>query len=359
MRRGLVALVSVVFVTGCERLESPADSTPSDLASARGTDTLLLDAQCSDPGVCGCDFIGYDLDESGTDETCVHTTAVVEGTLGVGARVEAGAEVWANASLGPGATLGAGSILAERATVASGAIIGSGVVIGRRASIGADARIGDGSSIGRAAIVEEDVDASVGELTLGYASRLGARTQVTGTFTTLGNLASVGADSLIGGQVVVARSSSFGNFTILGQGAVIGPEVVGADSVNIGNGVRVRKQCSFEDDTTVGANSRIGRGTQMWEGSSVGTGATLRALVTVDTYARVEDDEYIPRGTFVTGSDGGPGSDPFIADAPPIVAATVDIFNHACETLLPTPAKRQGGTKKTCNFYMHFSRKRI
>ena len=25
--------------------------------------------------------------------------------------------------------------------------------------------------------------------------------------------------------------------------------------------------------------------------------------------------------------------------APPIVAATVDIFNHACETLLPTPAK--------------------
>ena len=38
----------------------------------------------------------------------------------------------------------------------------------------------------------------------------------------------------------------------------------------------------------------------MWEGSSVGTGATLRALVTVDTYARVEDDEYIPRGTFVT-----------------------------------------------------------
>ena len=80
--RTMVSVVVLVALTGCEPTTVRLDG--SDGAFARGDTAdsgLLLQPQCADPGVCGCDFTGYDLDASGSDETCIHDGANVDGAM--------------------------------------------------------------------------------------------------------------------------------------------------------------------------------------------------------------------------------------------------------------------------------------
>ncbi len=107
----------LIMVAACGGLEQAPQAENSDGQWLRSIDTgdsgLLLEAQCADPGYCGCDYIGYDLEGPVGDETCVHSTALVLGDLGAGALVQAGATVSFRASLGSGATLGADAFLAS------------------------------------------------------------------------------------------------------------------------------------------------------------------------------------------------------------------------------------------------------
>ncbi|MFT6375282.1 MAG: UDP-3-O-[3-hydroxymyristoyl] glucosamine N-acyltransferase [bacterium] len=247
----------------------------------------------------------------------MHSTALVLGDIAAGAQVEAGATVSFRASLGPGATLSAGAFLAPRANVGEDAIIGVNTVIGRATTIGARTEIGDNSAIRRDATVGVDVDASVGDLTMGYASFLGDRSVVLGTNVVLGNLVTIGADSELGANVVVARAATFGDVTSLGQGTVIGPEVSALAGLTTGANTRIRKGTIFGADVTLGTGVRIGRDSELRQGAQVGDNTTLRSEVTVGTFYEVESDAYIQRSTVFEDQSGA-----FVPDQAPNVVIT-------------------------------------
>jgi NDP-sugar pyrophosphorylase family protein len=283
---------------------------------------LWLDPQCADPGFCGCDYVGYDLEAPVGDETCVHIGAVVDGVVGAGALVEAGAYIGVSASLGTGSVLGENALLAPRSQVGDNTTIGANAIIGRGASVGDRSEIGDDSVVFRNATIGDDVDASVGLLSLGYASSLGDRSEILGTGVVIGNLTSIGADSTLGANVVIARGATFGDFTAIGASSVIGPEVSALGGITLGTGVRIRKGVTLADDVNVGSGVRIGRDSELREGAQVSDNAVLRAAVTVGTYYTVDEDAYIPRGTTLEDQSGAGGGDPFSADALPVVVIT-------------------------------------
>ncbi len=152
---------------------------------------------------------------------------------------------------------------------------------------------------------------------MGHSSFLGDRSIVTGTNVVLGNLATIGADSEIGANVVVARGATFGDFTTLGAGTVIGPGVSALNGVTMGQNNRVRKDTTFGEDVTVGNGVRIGRDSEIRQGAQIGDNATLRSEVIVGTFYQVEEDAYIRRGTVLEDQAGA-----FVVDQDPVVVIT-------------------------------------
>ena len=284
-----------------------------------GDDVLMLEAQCADPGFCGCDFDAYDYSAPTGPDTCIHQTATVDvdALISAGARIEAGAAVHRLASVGAGTVIGPGATLAARSQVGANSTIGANTLVGRAATVGSDTDIGADSSLGRSAWVGSNVDASSGDLTLGYAARIGDNTVVEGSNVVLGNYAEVGANSRIGAGVVMARGSVFGDDTVLGANVIIGPEVIGQQGITLGAGTRIRKRTTIGDDVTIGTSVRIGRDSDIRANAVIGDDAVLRSEVTIGTFATVEADAYLRRGTVYDDLIGG-----FSPDDAPVVVIT-------------------------------------
>lgn len=276
-----------------------------------GTVSTSAALTCPEPGDCGCEWLGYDLDAQPGDETCVHVGASVDPSvvLDVGATVHDRAVVAAGVRLGANSTVGVAAIIGEDA------VVDAGTIVGRRAQIGARSVLGPDSTLGRSAVVGEDVQAATGRLSMGYAAELGDRVQVLGTGVVLGNQVTVADDAVIGANVTIARNTSVGAGASLGAGTILGPEVsVGADA-ELGASVRVRKNVTLGAGTEVGDGSRIGRDSELGPGVTVGTNATLRSDVFVGGFNTLANNTYVPRGTHYEPIDPD-------RDAPPTVSIT-------------------------------------
>jgi acyl-[acyl carrier protein]--UDP-N-acetylglucosamine O-acyltransferase len=326
MRVSVLVLLAACSVSGNEGAQEPSRDGFFARTGAHTGDTqdtfngLPLDPQLDscveDLAVCDVDYCALDLEGSAANDTCVHSTAIIDGTFGAGVTIKSGAEIGRNAHLSDGATLGVNSILAPFARVHEDAEIGDGTVIGRRAIVGARSEIGPDSRLNRASEVGADVDAVIGDLTMGYASFLGARSRVLGTNVILGSQARIGADSTLYGNVVVARGATFLNHTLLETGVIVGPNVQAGHHVTLRAHVRVRKNATFENNIEVGSGSRIGRDSSLREGSSVGSDSTIRANVTVGTNQHLDEDTYAPHGTVYEDLGG------VVLDYPPVVEIT-------------------------------------
>jgi UDP-3-O-[3-hydroxymyristoyl] glucosamine N-acyltransferase len=337
----------ILGLMGCGNSGMPdawdAGGFPVDAMLERTMDTGYLDLiatvdECPDdpdkqaPGFCGCDYIDLDLAVPEGAETCVHRTAVIQG------------------SVGAGATIGAGTLVAARAVVGEDADIGADVIIGRSASVGARSQLGPESVLSRASSIGEDVVASVGSLTLGYGASLGDRCQVNGTGVTLGNLAQVGADCWIDTGVVLARSSVIGNGAVLAANVMVGPGVQAGSGLDLGVGVRVRKDVEFGDNVTVELGARLGRSSYFGDGVFIGEDAVVRANVMASANAIIEANAYVVRNTIIPQRsldpcDPPPGVDP---SAPVVLSIPMTIglgdTTYECTDLVVSSTVTVSGT---------------
>ena len=261
-------------------------------------DACPTDPNKTEPGYCGCEWVDIDSNSDTTFDACAHSTATVHPSAVLAPMVEIGPYAHIGA-----AQLDSGVFVASRAVVEDDAVVGANTVVGRRARVGLGARVGPDSTLGRSSEVGDDVDASVGSLSLGYGSTLGAGSELVGAPVTIGNLVTIGDDALLGSSVVIARGGLIGDRVTLGTGTVLGPDIVLGDDVIIGASVRVRKDTVIGSDSRVGDSTRIGRGGRMAAGTRIGADAVIRANVTVLPNGEVEEGGYIPRNTTVEAID--------------------------------------------------------
>jgi carbonic anhydrase/acetyltransferase-like protein (isoleucine patch superfamily) len=201
----------------------------------------------------------FDLDEDGSDETCIHPTATIDSTVTVepGARVHANAIVAPRAIIGRSADIGAGSIISRNAEV-RGTLVGT-VIVGRSAQVLNGATVEDGSVIGYASVVDN--------------SDCGPNT-ILGSVSTVRD-SSVGVDGGAG-NVVLARDTIVQAGSLVGSETIIGPvsELTASDH---GAGVRIRKGTVFSAGSSVGDDARVGRNVTVGANAAIAADARIGA----------------------------------------------------------------------------------
>ena len=328
-----------VVLMGCTSQEGSSLSSPwdapgharqglGDTAGDTGDSGLdlvpTMDDMCpSDPnkteeGYCGCDWIDLDIDGANGAETCVHSTALVDGSATIGL----GAVIASHASVG-NATIGSGALVGLGAAVGDGSSIGDDSIVSRYAVVGTNSDLGPESILGRSSRIGDDVDARPGFLTLGYGAEIGSNSMVTGPNVVLGNLVSVGPEVTLHEGVVLARGVVVESGAEVGAFTVIGPETQVGANASIGESVRIRKQAVIGDDSTIGGGTRMGRDTIIEAGVTIPADAVMGARVFVGANNLLTGDVYLPRRARIEPIAGGVDSAPTVSISAPTFGSDV------------------------------------
>ena len=186
----------------------------------------------------------------------VHTSAVVDPTARLGARVAVGplAFIGADAVLeddvivGAGTTVGAGARIGAASVLRERVVVKDGVVVGRRCWLHAGAVVGsDGFGFAPGPRGAERIH-HLGTVVLGDDVEVGANTcidratlgaTVVGSRTKIDNLVQIGHNVRIGADVLIAGQTGIAGSTAIGDRVVIGGAVGVADHVEIGDEARI------------------------------------------------------------------------------------------------------------------------
>jgi len=180
----------------------------------------------------------------------VHSSAIVEGSLGEGVEIGANVVIGIDSTIGdnavihPGVVIGVGCDIGAGTTIFPNAVIYDDTWIGARCRIHAGAIIGaDGFSYHQTSDGPIKVP-QVGRVVILEGTEVGANTCIDRAFLTetiigadsaLDNLVQVGHNSRLGANCLIAAQVGISGSVVIGNGAVLGGQVGVRDHIEIGD----------------------------------------------------------------------------------------------------------------------------
>ncbi len=174
-------------------------------------------------------------------------------------------------TVGDGAVLGAGCVLGKGARIGAGCVLGNYVTIGDDARLGPGCRVGDHTTVYAHTVMGQNC-------VVGSNSSVGKppRPAATSTVKLQADLPplTVGAEAIIGCSTVLYQGTSLGDKAFVGDCATVRERCLIGNNVVIGSGAAV------ENDTRIGAFTKIQTGSYITAYMDIGERVFIAPMVT-------------------------------------------------------------------------------